>query len=60
LEPASFLEMQKVFIPFGKVIYREAAARIARHIAKVGHREQSGPPTLKGYDFLNECLATAR
>jgi hypothetical protein len=45
-----------VFIPFDKVTYRQAATRIARHIAKLGNREHHGPPTLREHDFLNECL----
>jgi hypothetical protein len=50
------LEPPEVFIPFGKVTYREAAARIACHIAQAGNRNQPGPPALKEHDFLNECL----
>ena len=45
-----------MFIPFGKLTYREAADRIARHIAQVGNREQPGPPTLREHDFLNQCM----
>ena len=45
-----------VFIPFDKITYRQAAIRIARHIAKLGNREHHGPPTLREHDFLNECL----
>ncbi len=45
-----------MFIPFGKVTYREAATRIARHITKLGNHEHPGPPTLREHDFLNECL----
>jgi hypothetical protein len=45
-----------VFIPSDKVTYRQAAARIARHIARLGNREHHGPPTLREHDILNECL----
>jgi hypothetical protein len=45
-----------VFIPFGKVTYRQAATRIARHVAKLGNREHPGPPTPKEHDFLNGCM----
>jgi hypothetical protein len=45
-----------VFIPSDKVTYRQAATRIARHIARLGNREHHGPPTLREHDFLNECL----
>jgi hypothetical protein len=45
-----------VFIPFDKITYRQAAIRIACHIAKLGNREHHGPPTLREHDFLNECL----
>jgi hypothetical protein len=45
-----------VFIPIDKVTYRQAATRIARHIAKSGNRELHGPPTLREHDFLSECL----
>ena len=45
-----------MFIPFGKVTYREAADRIARHIAQVGNRDQPGPTTLREHDFLSECM----
>ena len=45
-----------VFIPFDKVTYRQAATRIARHIAKLRDRGRYGPLTLREHDFLNECL----
>jgi hypothetical protein len=45
-----------VFIPFDKVTYRQAATRIARHIAKLRNSGRHGPPTLREHDFLNECL----
>lgn len=45
-----------MFIPFGKVTYRQAAARIACHIAQACNRDRPGPPALKEHDFLNGCL----
>jgi hypothetical protein len=45
-----------VFIPIDKATYRQAATRIARHIAKLRNRDQPGPPTLREHDFLNACL----
>ena len=50
------MERVTVFIPFDKITYRQAAVRIARHIAKLGCREHHGPPTPKENDFLAECL----
>ena len=45
-----------MFIPFDKITYRQAATRIARHIANLGNRAHHGPPTLREHDFLSECL----
>jgi hypothetical protein len=45
-----------VFIPLGKVSYREAATRIARRVANLGHHERPGPPTSQEHDFLVKCM----
>jgi hypothetical protein len=45
-----------VFIPSDRVTYRQAAARIARHVTKLLDREHHGLPTHREHDFLNESL----
>lgn len=45
-----------MFIPSGKLLYREAAARVARYVANIANRMHPDGPTMTVADFLDECL----